>query len=182
MQKMKENLAENPFIRKKRFPIFAIVSVVLLAITLCLIVASYRFDSWENPKYKLTLSKSFNVGIGRSHYSPLFGSLVFFNDDYPYSGSIISLNTGEEILTYKRIWLFWLYGYSHMEYTYKHGSATGSSYWISLPAIFFCYCKSPSCSFWTLTIGLWLPLTIFSVLPSIQILKWKKKRSQKYFS
>lgn len=174
---MKENLAANIQVKQKYFPIFTIISVTLLAITLCLSIASWRFDSWKNPEHKLTLSESFHIGFGRaSQYAP-FGYITFFSDDSPYGGSIISLETGEKP-TYERIWYFWIYGFSHVVYTDKLGRVTEFMYCCDLPGIYFRYFESPSFIIWTLTVGLWLPLLLFSLLPSIQILKWKRKREK----
>lgn len=174
---MKENLAVNTQVKQKYFPIFTIISVTLLAITLCLSIASWRFDLWENPEYKLTLSKSFHIGLGRVSHDTIFGNITFFNNDYPYGGSIISLGTGEKP-TYERIWYFWIYGFSHVVYTDKLGRVTEFMYCCDLPGIYFRYFKSPSFTIWTLTVGLWLPLLLFSLLPSIQVLKWERGKGK----
>jgi hypothetical protein len=175
MKRMNQNLEDKTQIKRKHFPIFIIISVVLLMITLCLSVASWRFNSWENSKHKLTLLKSFHIGLGRTFNDPILGSITFFNDEYPYRGSIIKLNTGEKP-TYRRVWYFWIYGYSHEEYKDKLGSVSEFMYCCDLPGIYSRFFKMPSFTIWTLTIGLWLPLLVFSLLPLIKIWKCRRRK------
>jgi hypothetical protein len=175
---MKVNLVENPSIKKKRRPIFTIISVCLLAITLCFSVASWCYDLYENPEHKFVLSESFHIGFGRGSQHPVSGSITFFNGDNPYAGSIIRLATREQ--PEKTLgWYLSIYGLGYKIYSTELGAKTEAMYCCDLPGIYYRYFRLPSSTIWTLTIGLWLPLTVFSLLPGIQIWKYKSKRGIK---
>jgi hypothetical protein len=155
--------------------IASIVSVVFLAITLCLSIASWWFDSWRYSEHKLSPSESFHIGLGRPIDVP-FGCITFFSDERPYRGSIISLSTGEKP-TYKRIWYLWIYGFSREIYTDKSDRETEVMNCCDLPGIYYRYFRTPDSTHWTLTISIWLPLLLFSLLPCVQIWTWLKKRN-----
>ncbi len=162
--------------KQKRFSIAPIVSVLFLAITLCLSIASWRFNSWVHPEHKLEISESFHVGIGRASKGNPFGYITFFNDELPYCGSIISLVTGEEP-TCKHVWYLWIYGFGCEGYTDESGRETEVENWCDLPGVYYRYFRWPDFTLWTLTVSLWLPLLFFSLLPCAQIWTWLKKRN-----
>ncbi len=172
---MEENLRNIVPKRKKHFPIFTIISTLLLVFILFLSVASCHYDSIKSPEYKLTLSDSFHIELQRGNRYPIFGSLTFFNGERPYSGSVVRLATKEEPRKV-RGWYLTIYGLGHEVYSNDMGEEITSMYCCDLPGVYYRYFNLPSSTIWTLTVGLWLPLIIFSFLPAVQFWKYRRKK------
>jgi hypothetical protein len=178
MQMVNENLAKNPSVKKKHFPVFTAISFVLLAITLCLSVISLFIDLSKNQEHKLTLSEYFHIGLQRGSQHSVFGSIIFFNGEYPYVGSIVRLATREQPRSV-RGWYLSIHGLGHETYSNDLGIEIEAMYCCDLPGIYYRYFKLPSSTIWTLTISLWLPMVIFSLLPGIQIWRCRRKKEIK---
>jgi hypothetical protein len=143
--------------------LFAAVTIVLWLVTL---VASPQ----------LPLTRHFNLGVWKGFSGEKLGMLVVFNDSQygPYRGSIVALSDDKH--PPKFVWL-WRIGENYevgkqIIFDGK-GAIQVTAIGADFPGIYYRHFQWPNTPqpLWTLMVSLLYPLFVFSVLPSVWILR-----------
>jgi hypothetical protein len=152
------------------FHIASLISGVLAAVAIVLWLVTF----FASPR--LPLTRHFNLGIWKGFGGQKFGMLEIFNDSQygPYTGSIIALS--DDKYPPKYVWL-WRIGENYeiaKQIVFDGNGAiqvteTGADF----PGIYYRHFQWPNSPqpLWTLMVSLWYPLLVFSVLPSVWILR-----------
>jgi hypothetical protein len=165
--------------RRHWFDITSLISGVLAAVTIVLWLVTFLASP------QLPLTRHFNLGIWEGFSGEKLGMLEVYNDSQygPYRGSIIALSDDKH--PPKAVWAWSVsedYGVGR-EYIFDRKGAiqviaTGADF----PGIYYRYFQWPNTPqpLWTLMVSLWFPLLLFSVLPSVWLLRrwhlWMKQR------
>lgn len=122
---------------------------------------------------KFSIRPNASITIGELHCSISRLRLWFYNDDFPYTGSIIGVEGrwGGKA-TMERTDLCWsakYYGLEQVSYIDAQGQLAGKARYGDLPGIYYRYfewwdCPSP---YWTLAVMLWYPAIFLAILPCL---------------
>ena len=109
-------------------------------------LAAFAVNPWD---HHLSIAPSFHIGVWGGTDGPIFGRLVFFNDDEygPYRGSIVALSDGQ--------------GKVPPEFQ-PRVSEWGDSYGVYYRHFYF---PKSDKTLWTLMISLLYPFALSAVLP-----------------
>jgi hypothetical protein len=129
---------------------------------------------------------SFSIGI--YHCGISRGGIWFFNDELPYTGSIIGFEGqwGGKKTTDRTDWS-WVfkqqYGIEQVSHIDESGQSAGMSRYGDFPGIYYRHFEwwRQTLPWWTLRVSLWYPITLFAMLPvwwSIRRLRRRRTTSE----
>jgi hypothetical protein len=113
-----------------------------------------------------------SFAIGTYHCEVSRGRIWFFNDDYPYTGSIITFEGlwGGKKATPRTDWSWVIsrYGIEQVSHIDDKGQSVGKERYSDLPGVYFRYFEWTDVPrpWWTLRVSLWYPIALSAVLPS----------------
>lgn len=156
--------------RHRWFHIASFISGILSTLIVVLWLVTFA----ASPQFSLT--RHFNLGIWEGFTGEKLGMLEIFSDSQygPYRGSIISL--GDDSHPPKVVWAWRVsenYG-AGKEYIFDGRRAIQvTATEADFPGIYYRHFQWPNAPapLWTLMVSLWYPLFLFSVLPSVWILR-----------
>lgn len=159
------------------FDIASLISGILAAVTIALWLLTF----FASPR--LPVTRHFNLGIWKGFSGEKLGMLEIFNDSQygPYTGSIIAFADHEYPPKF-----VWRYGTGEnceiLKQIFFDGkgaivvTVTGADF----PGLCYRHFRWPEKAepLWTLMISLWYPFFVFSVIPSVFILRrWRLCRN-----
>jgi hypothetical protein len=129
-----------------------------------------------------------SISIGSFHCGLSRGALWFFNDDLPYTGSIISFDgmwAGKR--TVDRTdwrWAVNHYGIEQVSHIDDQGQCAGEERAFDVPGMSYRYFDwwNQKDSLWTLAVSLWHPIALSTVLPSFWLVQRLRRRNGLRFS
>jgi hypothetical protein len=129
-----------------------------------------------------------SLSIGTFHCGLSRGALWFFNDDLPYTGSIIGLEgTWAGKRTTDRTdwrWVVYRYGIEQVSHIDDKGQCAGKERACDVPGLYYRYFDwwNQKDSLWTLALSLWYPIALSTVLPSFWLIQHLRRRNGFRFS
>ena len=141
-------------------------SAFLAFLTVVLWIVTFYVTPWD---HRVSLSRTFHIGVWAGFSGDILGRLVFFNDAQygPYRGSIITLANSDYPSTGKS-WFWGVGGLGERTDYDGKGTVEIKELGCDFPGIYyrhFVWVKT-GVVLWTLMISLWYPLLFFGALPA----------------
>jgi hypothetical protein len=129
-------------------------------------------ESLRLPDYAgTTIQPNASDAIGTCHAGISRGGIWFFNDELPYTGSIMNLegSWGGKHTTERLDYDYGTreYGIAQVHFIDENGQSAGKKCGVDFPGIYYRYFDwwNQTRSWWTLRLSLWYPAVLGSVLP-----------------
>ncbi|MBN1908231.1 MAG: hypothetical protein JW818_00700 [Pirellulales bacterium] len=135
---------------RRTLKIVTLMSTVMLAISVLLFLLGYVISPWD---HFLSFGDDCHVGVwGRG----LDSRIVFFNDaeEGPYCGSIIGLVDAD----------------GNVQPPLEREAAFGDAW-----GIYYRYFQWSDSTLWTLTVTLWYPIAVFTIILVVSLLWWTRR-------
>jgi hypothetical protein len=152
--------------------ISTLVSAVICSLCLMLLLVSNWLNLPDFADSGNDIDSNASFSIGTFHCAISRGCVWFFNDDLPYTGSIMGLqgSWGGKRATERTDWCWRIshYGIDQMSYIDDQGQSAGKDRGADFPGIYYRHFEwaNETSPWWTLAVSLWYPVAVSAILPS----------------
>ena len=174
---------------KRTNAILTIASAISCVALLILLPVSDRLRLPFFDDQRTSIEPHASFSIGRFHCGLSRGALWLFNDDLPYTGSIMGFKgTWAGKSTTDRIDWRWecvtnRCGIDQVSYIDDQGQSAGKARACTMPGVYYRYFDwwNETNSWWTLAFSLYYPIALSSVLPGIALFNvWPKRNGFRF--
>lgn len=158
---------------KRITAILTIASAISCGVFLILLPVSYWLRLPFFDDQGKTIEPHASLSVGPLHCGISHGALWLFNDDLPYTGSIIGFK-GEwggkrttDRTDWRWVWIANHYGIEQVSHIDDNGQSAGKERACDFPGMAYRYFDwwNEKDSLWTFAVSLWYPIALSTVLP-----------------